>query len=159
MKHWMWLRAAAVLQALGTILHTIATASGSASGTATPGSQERALLAAMRGFHFDIMGSSRSVWDFYRGYELSMTVVFVVLAVLMWQLGDLSRTEPRRALPLMATILVCTLLLDVLSWAYFFAGPGVMSALISVCLAIAMLSSYRSRPATVGAVREASASQ
>src|SRR5205809_325530 len=107
MKHWIWLRAAAFLQGLGTILHTMATASGTASGSATPGSEERALLAAMRGFHFDIMGSSRSVWDFYRGYEFSMTVVFAVLAVLMWQLSNLSRTEPRRALPLVATILVC----------------------------------------------------
>lgn len=143
MKHWIWLRVAAVLQALGTILHTMATASGTASGTKSPGSQERAVLEAMHGFHFDIMGSSRSVWDFYRGYEFSMTVVFAVLAVLMWQLSNLSRDEPRRVLPLVATILVCTLFLDILSWAYFFAGPGVMSALISLCLAVALLTSYR----------------
>jgi hypothetical protein len=158
MKHWIWLRVAAVLQAVGTILHTMATASGTASGSATPGSEERALLAAMHDFHFDIMGSSRSVWDFYRGYQFSVTVVFAVLAVLMWQLSNLSRAEPRRALPLVATILVCTVLLDLLSWAYFFAGPGVMSALISVCLAIALITSKRSLPATIAATREVSAS-
>src|SRR6516164_54731 len=144
MKHWIWLRVAAVPQAVGTFLHTMATASGTASGSAAPGPAEQAVLAAMRCFHFNIMGSTRSVYDFYRGYEFSMTVVFAVLAVLMWQLSNLSRTEPRRALPLIVTILVCTLLLDVLSWADFFAGPGVMSALISVCLAIALLTSYRS---------------
>src|SRR5215472_15462961 len=158
MKPWIWLRTAAGFQALGTILHSMATASGTASGSATAGSQERALLEAMRGFHFDIMGASRSVWDFYRGYEFSITVVFAVLAVLMWQLSNLSRVEPRRALPFIVTILVCTLLLDVLSWAYFFAGPGVMSALISVCLAIAALGSYRSLPTTIAATREVSAS-
>src|SRR5215472_5089601 len=148
MKYWIWLRVAAVLQALGTVLHTMATASGTASGSAAPAPQEQAVLAAMHGFHFDIMGSSRNVWDFYRGYEFSMTVVFAVLAVLMWQLSNLTRTEPRRGLPLIVTILVCTLLLDVVSWAYFFAGPGVMSVLISLCLAIALLSSYRDSHAT-----------
>jgi hypothetical protein len=124
MKHWIWLRVATIVQAVGTILHTIATASGTASGSTTPGPQELAVLAAMRGFHFDILGSSRSVYDFYRGYEFSITVVFAILAVLMWQLSNLSRTEPRCALPLVVTILVCTVLLDVVSWAYFFAGPG-----------------------------------
>jgi hypothetical protein len=111
----------------------------------------------MRGFHFDIMGSSRSVYDFYRGYEFSMTVVFAVLAVLMWQLSNLTRTEPRRALPFIVTILICTLFLDILSWVYFFGGPGVMSALISVCLAIAALTSYRSLPTTIAAARKVSA--
>ena len=154
MKYWTWLRVAAVLQALGTILHTIARASGTASGSATPGTRERAVLEAMHGFHFDIMGSSRSVWDFYRGYELSMTVVFAVLAVLMWQLSNLSRAEPRRALPLVVTILACTVLLDALSWAYFFAGPGVMSVLISLCLAVSVLTSYRNRPETIAGARE-----
>jgi hypothetical protein len=143
MKHWTWLRLAAILQALGTVFHTVATASGTASGSATPGSREQALLEAMRGFHFDIMGSSRSVWDFYRGYEFSMTVLFAVLAVLIWQLSSLSRAEPRKALPLIVTLLVCTLLLDFLSWTYFFAGPGVMSALIALCLALAVATSFR----------------
>ncbi len=158
MKHWIWLRVAAVLQALGTVLHTLATASGTASGSATPGPQERAVLDAMRGFHFDIMGSSRSVSDFYRGYEFSMTVTFAVLAVLMWQLSNLSRAEPRRALPLIVTILVCTILLDVLSWVYFFAGPGVMSALISLCLLFAVLTSYRDTRAALATTREVRAS-
>jgi hypothetical protein len=155
-KNWIWLRVAAVLQTLGTILHTLATASGTASGSATPGPKEQAVLAAMRGFHFDIMGSSRSVYDFYRGYEFSMTVIFAVLAVLMWQLSNLIKAEPRRALPLLVTILVCTVLLDVTSWAYFFAGPGVMSALISLCIAVAIITSYRNPRETIAAPRRAS---
>jgi len=115
-------------------------------------------MAPACGFHFDIMGSSRSVWDFYRGYEFSIAILFAVLAVLMWQLSNLSRAEPRRALPLVATILVCTVLLDVLSWAYFFAGPGVMSALIGLCLAVAILTSYRSRDEAITTAREVGAS-
>jgi len=149
--------AAAVLQALGTILHTMATASGTASGSATPGSREKAVLEAMRGFHFDIMGSSRSAWDFYRGYEFSITVLFAAL-VLMWQLSSLSRAEPRKALPLIVTLLVCTTLLDILSWTYFFAGPGVMSALIALCLVLAFATSYRDSYATLPGTDPTSAS-
>jgi len=157
MNHWIWLRVAAVLQALGTTLHTIATATGTASGSATPSSREQAVLEAMRGFHFDIMGASRSVWDFYRGYEISITVLFAALAVLMWQLSSLSRGEPRKALPLIVTVLVCTILLDVLSWTYFFAGPGVMSALIGLCLAVAAVTSYRDSHARLPSAAASSA--
>jgi hypothetical protein len=155
MKRWTWLRLAAVLQALGTILHTLATASGTASGSRIPGSQEQAVLDAMRGFHFDIMSSSRSVWDFYRGYEFSMTVVFAVLAVLMWQLSRLSQADPRKTLPLIVTLLVCTILLDILSWTYFFAGPGVMSMLVSLCLLLAVATSYRDSHAMLPSAAQA----
>jgi hypothetical protein len=44
MRPWMWLRIAAVLQALGTVGHTMATAS--AAPTHGPG--ERAVFDAMR---------------------------------------------------------------------------------------------------------------
>jgi hypothetical protein len=114
-----------------------------AAGTATHGPREQAVLDVMRSFHFDVMGSSRSVWDFYRGYEFSITVLFAILAVLMWQLSSLSRAEPRKALPLIVTVLACIILLDILSWTYFFAGPGVMSALIGLCLGVAVLTAYR----------------
>jgi hypothetical protein len=157
MKHWMWLKVAAVLQALGTIFHTLATAGGTASGSSTPGVRERAVLQAMHDFRFDIMGSSRSVWEFYRGYEFSMTVVFAVLAVLMWQLSNLSRADARKAWPLVVTVLVCTILLDYLSWTYFFAGPGVMSALISLCLLLSVATAYRDSQALVPGAAQTSA--
>ncbi|MGH7923773.1 MAG: LIC_13387 family protein [Candidatus Binatus sp.] len=134
MKPWIWLRLAAVLQGIGSVLHTIAT-------TVRPnhGPAEEALFAAMQSFHFQIMGATRSHWDFYRGYELSITVVFGIIAVLIWQLGTLSRAEPRQAMPLIVTMLIAQILLDVVSWEYFFAGPGTMSVLIAACLAASLL--------------------
>jgi hypothetical protein len=39
-----------------------------------------------------------------------------VLAVLIWQLSSLARAEPRRALPLIVTMVVCTILLDILDF-------------------------------------------
>jgi hypothetical protein len=67
MKPWTWLRIAAVLQALGTVGHNLATLS--TKPTHCP--QEQAVFDAMRGFQFNIMGSMRSTWDFYRGYQFS----------------------------------------------------------------------------------------
>ncbi len=132
MKPWIWLRVAAVLQAIGTVLHTVATSS---PPSLRPGGET--VFGPMQSFHFQIMGVSRSHWDFYRGYELSITVAFAVLAVLIWQLGNLSKTEPREAMPLIMTILVAEILLSLVGWEYFFAGPGGMSILIASCLAAA----------------------
>lgn len=133
MKPWLWLRIAAVLQGLGACLHTIASMDSPSRGPA-----EEAVFAAMQSFHFRIAGVSRSHWDFYRGYELSITVVFALMAVLIWQLGDLSKTAPRQAAPLIVTILVGEVLLSAIGWEYFFAGPGGMSILIAACLVAAL---------------------
>jgi hypothetical protein len=66
-------------------------------------------------------------------------VVFAVLAVLIWQLSNLSRTAPRQATPLIVTVLVAEILLSAIGWEYFFAGPGGMSILIGACLVAAIL--------------------
>ena len=52
-------------------LHTIASMDSPSRGPA-----EEAVFAAMQSFHFQIAGVTRSHWDFYQGYELSITVVF-----------------------------------------------------------------------------------
>jgi hypothetical protein len=130
MKPWIWLRVGAVLQAIGTVLHTL---SSSSPPSLRPGGD--AVFGPMQSFHFTIMGASRSHWDFYRGYELSITVAFGILAVLIWQLSNLSKTEPRQAVPLIVTIIVAEILLSAIGWEYFFAGPGGMSILIAACLA------------------------
>jgi hypothetical protein len=134
MKPWTWLRIGAALQGLGAVLHTIASMDSPSRGPA-----EQAMFAAMRSFHFPIAGVIRSHWDFYQGYELCITVVFAILAVLIWQLSNLSREEPRHAVPLITTILVAEILLSAIGWEYFFAGPGGMSILIAACLVAAIL--------------------
>ena len=121
MQPWIWLRIAACLQALGTVGHNVATL----STKPTHGPGEQAVIDAMRGFQFDIMGSTRSTWDFYRGYQFSTTVTFVLLVVLLWLLSNMSRRAPREARPLVLAILIAQLFNVVLSWGFFFAGPGV----------------------------------
>jgi peptidoglycan/LPS O-acetylase OafA/YrhL len=152
MKPWNWLRIGASLQALGAVLHTIASTDPPSRGPA-----EEAVFAAMQSFHFQIAGVNRSHWDFYRGYELSITVVFGILAVLIWQLSNLSRREPREAVPLIVTILVAEILLSAVGWEYFFAGPGGVSILIAACLAAAVVTLRRSDQPTLASSRAAKA--
>jgi|SRR5580700_3753761 hypothetical protein len=134
MKPRTWLKVGAALQGLGAVLHTIASMDSPSRGPA-----EEAVFAAMHSFRFHIAGVTRSHWDFYRGYELFITVIFAVLAVLIWQLSNLSKTEPRQAVPLIVTILVAEILMSAIGWDYFFAGPGGMSILIAACLVAAIL--------------------
>jgi hypothetical protein len=139
MKPWIWLRLAALLEALGTIGHTITTA----STAPTHGPGEQAVFDAMRSFRFNVMGSMRSTWDFYRGYQFSTTVNFVMLVALLWLLSNLGRTAPRQARPMVLTILGAQIFSAILGWTYFFAGPGIGGSLIALCLAMAVLAMYR----------------
>jgi hypothetical protein len=140
MKPSRWLRIAAVLEALGTVGHNLATL----STKPTHGAQEQAVFDAMRGFQFDIMGSTRSTWDFYRGYQFSTTVTFVLIVVLLWLL---SNSAPREAKPLVLAVLVAQLFNVVIGCEFFFAGPGVVGGLIAFCLAMAVIGLYRAKPA------------
>ena len=139
MKPWLWLRVAAVLQALLTVGHNLATL----STKPTHGPREQAVFAAMRGFQFNIMGAMRTTWDFYRGYQLSTTVTLVLMAALLWLLSNMSRRAPREAAPLVLAILIAQLFNETISWRFFFAGPGVMGGLIALCLAVALAGLYR----------------
>jgi len=135
MKPWIWLRIAAGLQAFGTVGHTLATV----SNEPTHGAAEQAVFDAMRSFRFTIIGSTRSHWDFYRGYQLSTTVTFLLLVALLWLLSNLSRVSPRAARPMVIAILIAQIANVVLGWTFFFAGPGIVGSLIALCLAIAVI--------------------
>jgi len=135
MKPWIWLRSAAALQTLGTVGHNLATL----STKATHGPQEQAVFDAMRRFQFDLMGSTRSTWDFYRGYQFSTTVTFVLMIVLLWLLSNLSRSAPRETKPLVLAILIAQLFNVLIGWEFFFAGPGVVGGLIAWCLTMAVI--------------------
>jgi hypothetical protein len=140
MKPWVWLRVAAVLQAFFSFGHT----AGGIPNRAIRGSQEQTIFDAMRAFQFDVMGSTRSHWDFYQGFGIIISVNLAVLAVLMWLVGNLSRTDPEAARPLVVTLLVSEIMIGAVSWRYFFAGPIISSVLVTLCLGVTLVTSYRS---------------
>ncbi|MDE3156312.1 MAG: hypothetical protein KGN76_14515 [Acidobacteriota bacterium] len=134
MRASIWLRALAGLLVLFTLGHT-----KGVLASAPQGGRQAAIVGAMQGARFPIMGFLRSYWDFYHGFGLVISLLLAALAVLAWQLAGLSRQAPRAALPLTATLMLALGGLAVLSWQYFFWGPIVMSVAGFLLAGIALL--------------------
>ena len=132
MKTSTFLRIAAVIALLFFVGHT--------SGVPwTPGEApaDLAVIETMKADHFQVIGVSRSYWDFYLGFGLIISLFQLAQAVLLWQLGSLAKTDAARLRPIIAVLFVATVLNGVLGLIYFFAIPVVMGALIAICLALA----------------------
>jgi hypothetical protein len=96
-----------------------------------------ALVASMRSIHFDLLGFSRTYWDFFVAAGFSVGVFYLFAAVLAWQLGRL----PAETLAAMRTTAWAFALsfaaITVVSWVYLFIIPIAFSTLITVCLTAA----------------------
>jgi hypothetical protein len=90
------------------------------------------------------MGATRSTWDFYRGYQVSITVTFVMIAVLLWMVSNMSRTAPHEARRLVVTLFIAQLFYVLISWEFFFAGPGIVGGIMAACMAAAAIGLYGS---------------
>jgi hypothetical protein len=95
-------------------------------------------LHAMQSSHFNVLGFSRTYWNFYVGFGLSITVFLLLPALIAWQLGNASPADrPRR---ITAWVLVLSFAaITLLDWMFFFTIPLVMSAGVTLCLITAML--------------------
>jgi hypothetical protein len=102
-----------------------------------------ALVGSMRSIHFDVMGFSRTYWDFFVAAGFSVGVFYLFAAVLAWQLGRL----PADTLAVMRitawTFALCFAAIALVSWTYLFVIPIVFSSLITVCLTLAAWLSAR----------------
>ncbi len=136
------LRIAAVLTFIHALLHTI----GGVFGKVNPGPAAIA-VAAMRSNQFLVMGNMRTLWDFYHGLGLAVTICLTAEAVLFWQLASLAKADAQRLRPILITFLVAYAVLAVNSNAYFFFGPVVAEILIAACLGMAALSAKPSATA------------
>jgi hypothetical protein len=127
------LRIASVMTMIHCTLHTV----GGVFGKPRPGSPEAGVLEVMQGTHFNVMGSSRTYFDFVLGYGLFTTIALFVQAILFWQLSVMVKTAPGVARPIVILFTFNCALSAIVSWKYFFAGPGIFQSLIAACLAAA----------------------
>ncbi len=130
-----WLRTAAVFLWIFCLGHTAGMLVGRSSGP-----QEDAVVRAMKDFHFDAMGRDRTLWNFWEGFNVFTSLALATLAVLVWQLGRLSRTAPGTSRPLVATLFVGTAAIALLCWIDFFPAPAAASTLAAGALLMAWLS-------------------
>jgi len=139
MKSPILLRTASILTLIHALLHQF----GGMSQPPSHGQAEVELRSAMQSFHMDVMGSIRSYWDFYFGFGVFLTVTLLVLAVLLWQLATLTKSEPAKARPLIASLFVGFIAYVVVSWRYMFIAPLVTEAIIALLIGLAYISTQR----------------
>jgi hypothetical protein len=94
-------------------------------------------LGAIQSSHFQVLGFSRTYWDFYVGFGLFVSVLLLLAATLAWQLGSLP-AQTLRLLRSTAWVLALSFAaVTILSWTNFFIIPIVFSSVITACLVLA----------------------
>ena len=132
-------RSAALLLALFAALHTIGFAQ------IDPQWGIDALIAQLRQTTFLAEGQTRSYWNFYVGFGISVSVWQLLASLLAWELSGLPM-ETLAALPLLRWGLVAAMAATAwLSWRYFFPAPLVFSVAVTLCLGAA---AWRARAGT-----------
>jgi hypothetical protein len=135
MKTKVFLRIASVLTLIHAILHTV----GGVFGKIPSGSAEQA-VAAMKSNQFAAMGHVRTLWEFYMGMGLAVSVFLTIEAVVFWMLASLANSIGAKLRPVILVFAVGYLALAVNSYLYFFAAPVVVEILIAACLVMAAAS-------------------
>jgi hypothetical protein len=131
------LRIASVVFALYTAGHTYG---AMIKDPSTGGPAKQLVLSAMRSYHENLGGASRSYWDFYKGFGWFVSCALLLLAVLCWQLSALARTQPAIARPLILTLFVISIPMTVLAYTNFFAAPAAFSTVATLLLGAAAFS-------------------
>lgn len=131
MKPAIFYRIASVLLLIFAALHTFGFRQVDASWGVD------SMIGSMRSIHFDIMGTSRTYWDFFVGFGFLFSVFLVFTAVLTWQLGRLpdQTLAPMRGIAW--TLVICFAAVMIVCLTYTFIVPRVLSVLVLVCLAAA----------------------
>ena len=129
MKATIFLRIAAVMVGVQSVLHTV----GGVFGKPLPGAGETA-YAAMKANHFLVMGQDRSYWMFFIGFGLCMTVTMVTEAVVFWLLASAVQEQGARLRPIIAVFTAGYAALTVLAGLLFFPIPTVWDVVVVGCL-------------------------
>ena len=133
MKPSLWLRIASVLSLLFAAGHT----AGGLSLWSPAG--ETDVLRAMRSFHFDAAGVSRTYLDFYLGFGFILSVYLLLQAVVLWQLASMAKTDPIRTRPLVGSFFLASVVSAFLSWKFIFLVPVISCIAVAVCLGLAFV--------------------
>lgn len=107
----------------------------------------------MQSAHFTIQGFTRTYWDFFVGAGFTVGVLYLLAAVLAWQLGGLPPETFGHMRTTAWAFACCFAVVTLLSVRHLFWIPIVMSALITLCLGAAAWSSRFALPATSSAAQ------
>ncbi|MDB5118104.1 MAG: hypothetical protein JWQ79_3596 [Mucilaginibacter sp.] len=125
----LFLRIAAVVMLLHAVGHTM----GALSWKKAPNTAVAQVINGMQNQHFDFMGRSASLADFYNGYGISMIFVLLLVSVLLWLLA----ANPVKNM--LVTLGLFLLGLAICEYVYFFAFAAVFSLTAAICVWLARL--------------------
>ena len=137
MKAPLLLRVTAVITLLFAVGHTL----GGMHSWSPAGETE--VLKAMRTFHFDAEGASRSYLDFYRGFGFLLSTHMLLEGILLWQLAPLAQVNAKQVRPMIAAIFLAAVAGAILSWEFIFPLPVAFFSLTAVLLAASYVATYR----------------
>jgi hypothetical protein len=133
MKAWIWLRAASIVFLLFALGHGL----GHLRMGSHPPPEAAPVYAAMKTVSFQVEGLTRNVWDFYSGFSLVSFFSVFMLGVIVWQLGNLARTQPKVVRPIVVAILIGQVFCTIVCWTDFIYPPAILSTLATLFLAAA----------------------
>jgi hypothetical protein len=128
----LWLRIAALVTLLYCAGHTMGM-----PWTPATGSQETAVIDAMKSARFDALGSERTYWQFYFGFGLIISGYLAVQSVVLWLMAGLAKRDSGRLRPIIAAFFISFALNAVVVWKFFFSVPFFMAIAASLSLALA----------------------
>ena len=137
MRTSLLLRIASILTLLLAVGHT----SGGLSFWSPAGETE--VLRAMRSFHFDTAGTSRTYLDFYLGFGFIISVYLFMQTVALWQLASIAKSDSKSVRPLIGLFLLTSVASAALSWRFIFVIPVVSNIAVAVCLGLAFYASWK----------------
>ena len=131
MKTTLWLRISSVIALLFAVGHALG-----ARKHWSP-MRENPVFDAMPDTHFQTMGVNRSYLDFYTGFGYSLSVAQLMLAVLLWQLATLARTNARGVRLMIAVIAVAIAASGVIAGRLIFPLPALFALMLVASLVVA----------------------
>jgi len=109
------------------------------------GSEEVAVVEAMRLHRFSFGGFVHSYWELYFGYGLFVGVSCFVESGVLWQLASFASLHSEKLRPIVALFLLGELGYAALMWEYFFLIPIASHTVMAVLLMLAFLAAKPQR--------------
>ncbi len=139
MKSVTAFRSASVLLFIFCVMHT----AGGMLAQKSLGPASDTVFDAMKSVHFDFNGADSTWYGFWFGFGLTASIFLLLSSIVAWQFERV----PNELWPSLQIIswafVVSHAANTVLSWKYFFAGPGVFGIVITLLLTVGTLRKSR----------------
>jgi hypothetical protein len=139
MKHITAFRVASVLLFVFCVMHT----AGGMLAQKSLGPASDTVFEAMKRVHFDFNGADCTWYGFWFGFGITASIFLLLSSVVAWQLERIPNELWPNVEIIAWAFVVAHVGNTVISWKYFFAGPGVFGILITLLLAVGTLKKSR----------------